>query len=520
MRRNLLARVILVLVVLGTAIILGWPPNKIPLGLDLAGGMHLVFQVQTDDAVEIYVDQTIGRLKELLARKKITVNSITKKQLGRFSLAQFPAEDEGKLRDLLDEYLRDWDYGVSAGAVNLTLKHAAERNIRTETVDQALTTINNRVDLFGVSEPTIQRQGGAEGDRIVVELPGITNPDRAMNLIRTTALLEWKLVHAGPAAEEAALLQSTGGAVPEDMEVIKGDPKKSEGGFYLVSRVATITGQDLSSVHLDRDEMDNPAVGFELKPEGSARFARLTGENIGKPVAIILDGKVQSAPTIQDRIADRGIIRGRFTIEEVRDLIVTLKSGALPASIKILENRTIGPSLGADSIRRGLIAILASLLITLVFMVFYYRGAGVNALVALTFNLVILIGTLGALVAMKIPVSLTLPGIAGIILTIGMSVDANVLIFERIREEMKSGRSVLSSIGFGFSRALSAIIDSNVTTVIAAFFLIQWGTGPIKGFAVTLIIGVCASMFTAVFVSRLIFDLVIPRNRKVEKLSI
>jgi preprotein translocase subunit SecD len=520
MRRNLLARIILVLVVLGTAIILGWPPGKIPLGLDLAGGMHLVFQVQTDDAVEIYVDQTIGRLKELLSRKKITVNSLAKKELGRIALAQFPAEDEGKLRELLDEYLRDWDYSVSAGAVNLTLQHAAERTIRTETVDQALTTINNRVDLFGVSEPTIQRQGGAEGDRIVVELPGVTNPDRAMNLIRTTALLEWKLVHAGPAAEEAALLQSSGGSVPEDMEVLKGDPKKTEGGFYLVSRVATITGQDLSSVHLDRDEMDNPAVGFELKPEGSTRFARLTGENIGKPVAIILDGKVQSAPTIQDRIADRGIIRGRFTIEEVRDLIVTLKSGALPASIKILENRTIGPSLGADSIRRGLIAILASLLITLVFMVVYYRGAGVNALVALTFNLVILVGTLGALVVMKIPVSLTLPGIAGIILTIGMSVDANVLIFERIREELKSGRSVPSSIGFGFSRALSAIIDSNVTTVIAAFFLIQWGTGPIKGFAVTLIIGVCASMFTAVFVSRLIFDLVIPRHRKTEKLSI
>ncbi|MBM3296726.1 MAG: protein translocase subunit SecD, partial [Candidatus Aminicenantes bacterium] len=473
MRRNLLAKVILVLVVLGAAVILGWPPRKIPLGLDLAGGMHLLFQVQTDDAVEIYVDQTIGRLKELVARKKLTVGSITKGELGRFALAQFPADDEGKVRDLLDEYLRDWDYSVTAGAFRLTLKHAAERSIRTETVDQALATINNRVDLFGVSEPTIQRQGGAEGDRIVVELPGISNPDRAMNLIRTTALLEWKLVHAGPAPEEAALLQSFGGAVPEDMEVIKGDPKKTEGGYYLVSRVATITGQDLSSVNLDRDEMDNPAVGFELKPEGSARFARLTGENIGKPVAIILDGKVQSAPTIQDRISDRGIIRGRFSIEEVRDLIVTLKSGALPASIKILENRTIGPSLGADSIRRGLLAIVASFFITLVFMVFYYRGAGINAVVALLFNLVILIGTLGALVVMKIPVALTLPGIAGIILTIGMSVDANVLIFERIREEIRSGRSVLSAIGFGFSRALSAIIDSNVTTVIAAFFLIQ-----------------------------------------------
>ncbi|MBN2199595.1 MAG: protein translocase subunit SecD [Candidatus Aminicenantes bacterium] len=520
MRKNLLAKVILVLVVMGTAFILGWPPKKIPLGLDLAGGMHLVFQVQTDDAIEIYVDQTIGRLKELLARKKITVRSFTKKQLGRFALTEFSPDDEGKIRDLLDEYLRDWDYGLTAGAVNLTLKHAAERTIRTETVDQALATINNRVDLFGVSEPTIQRQGGTEGDRIVVELPGISNPERAMNLIRTTALLEWKLVHAGPAAEESALLQNFGSRIPEDMEIVKGDPKKTEGGFYLVSRIATITGQDLSSVHLDRDEMDNPAVGFELKPDGAARFGRLTGENIGKPVAIILDGKVQSAPTIQDRISDRGIIRGRFSIEEVRDLIVTLKSGALPASIKILENRTIGPSLGADSIRRGLIAILASFLITLVFMVFYYRGAGINALVALLFNLVIIVGTLGALVIMKIPVSLTLPGIAGIILTIGMSVDANVLIFERIREELKSGRSVPSSIGFGFSRALSAIIDSNVTTVIAAFFLIQWGTGPIKGFAVTLIIGVLASLFTAVFVSRLIFDLVVPRHRKTEKLSI
>ncbi|HEX9902586.1 MAG TPA: protein translocase subunit SecD [Acidobacteriota bacterium] len=522
MKRNLLARSILVLVVLGVALILSYPPKKIPLGLDLQGGMHLVFQVATDDAINVYTDQSIGRLKQLLTSKKIKVRAVSKAGLDQIKIQDYSPEDEGKINKLLADYMKDWDSSVAGTSATARLKAEAIRSIRAETVDQALETIRNRVDQFGVSEPTIQRQGGTEGQQIVVELPGISNPDRAMTLIKTTALLEWKLVQAGPAADEATLLKDTGGKVPEDMQVLSGDTKRTEGGYYLVSQVAGITGQDLSAVNLDRDERDNPAVGFELKPDGSKRFAQLTGENVGRQVAIILDNKVQSSPVVQSQIVDRGIISGGirgFTVEEVRDLIIILKSGALPASIKIIENRTIGPSMGADSIQRGLVAIIGSLIITLIFLVFYYRGAGLNALAALILNMLILIGTLGGLVMMKIPVSLTLPGIAGIILSIGMAVDANVLIFERIREELRSGRSVLTSISFGFKRALSAIVDSNLTTIIAAFFLLG-GTGAIKGYAVTLIIGIMASMFTAVFVSHLIFDLTIPRRRKVEKMSI
>ncbi len=522
MKKNLLARSILVLVILGLALILSYPPKKIPLGLDLQGGMHLVFQVATDDAINVYTDQSIGRLKQLLSNKKITVKSLTKAGLGHIKIQDYSPDDEGKINSLLGEYLKDWDTSVTSTSATATLKPEAVRTIRTDTVDLALETIRNRVDQFGVSEPTIQRQGGLEGQQIVVELPGISNPERAMTLIKTTALLEWKLVQAPPAADEATLLKNFGGQVPEDMEVLRGDGKRTEGGYYLVSRVAGITGQDLSSVHLDKDERDNPAVGFELKPDGSRRFAQLTGENVGRQVAIILDKKVQSSPVVQNQIVDRGIISGGlrgFGLEEVRDLIIILKSGALPASIKIIENRTIGPSLGADSIHRGLLAIIGSLIITMIFLVVYYKGAGINALAALLLNMLILIGTLGALVMLKIPVALTLPGIAGIILSFGMSVDANVLIFERIREELRAGRSVLSSISFGFTRALSAIVDSNVTTIIAAFFLLG-GTGAVKGYAVTLIIGITASMFTAVFVSHLIFDLTIPRRRKVEKLSI
>jgi len=522
MKRNLLARSILVLVVLGVALILSYPPKKIPLGLDLQGGMHLVFQVSTNDALNVYADQTIGRLKQLMTSKKITVKSIIKSRIDQVKIQDYSPEAEGQVDKVLGEYMKDWDASVTSTSATLTLKAEAARNIRKETVDQALETIRNRVDQFGVSEPTIQRQGGEQGEQLVVELPGVRNPERAMTLIKTTALLEWKLVQAGPKADEATLLKDFGGQVPEDLEILRGDSKRTEGGYYLVSRVAGITGQDLSSVHLDRDERDNPAVGFELKPDGSRRFAQLTRENIGRQVAIILDRKVQSSPVVQSEIVDRGIISGGyrgFDLEEVRDLIIILKSGALPASIQIIENRTIGPSLGADSIQRGLIAIIGSLIITMIFLVFYYRGAGLNALAALVINMLILIGTLGGLVMMKIPVALTLPGIAGIILSIGMSVDANVLIFERIREELRSGRSVLTSISFGFKRALSAIVDSNLTTIIAAFFLLG-GTGAVKGYAVTLIIGILASMFTAVFVSHLIFDLTIPRRRKIEKLSI
>jgi preprotein translocase subunit SecD len=305
--------------------------------------------------------------------------------------------------------------------------------------------------------------------------------------------------------------------VPEDAEVIKGDSKRTEGGYYLVERVAVVTGRDLRMIRRTTDEWNSPAVSFSLNPEGGRRFETVTRENIGGQIAIVLDNKIISSPRVETEIpaASGGIIRGRFTQEEAEDLVVVLRAGALPAGISYLEERTIGPSLGADSIRKGLLSCIVALLLVMAFMVIYYRLAGVNAISALILNMVLLAGALSYFKA-----TLTLPGIAGIILTIGMAVDANVLIFERIREELLAGKSIMSSIATGFSRAFSAILDSNLTTIISAIFLFQFGTGPVKGYAITLIIGIAASMFTAVFVSRLIFELTTAKKKRTDKMSI
>jgi preprotein translocase subunit SecD len=321
------------------------------------------------------------------------------------------------------------------------------------------------------------------------------------------------MVKAGPAADEATLLKEFGDKVPEDMEVVKGDPKRRAEGFYLVNKVAAVTGKDLSLVRRSQDEYGGPAVSFQLKPDGATRFEQVTGANINKPLAIILDKKVQSAPNINAQISDSGIIQGHFTIQEADDLVLILRSGSLPAGIKTLENRTIGPSLGADSVKAGLLAGLIAVLSVMTFMIVYYKFSGLNAIAAMILNIVILFGALAYFQA-----TLTLPGIAGIILGLGMAVDANVLIFERMREEMALGKSVMNSISLGFSRAFSAIFDSNLTTIISAVFLFQFGTGPIKGYAVTLIVSLCANLFTAVFVSHWIFDATHTKNTK--KLSI
>jgi preprotein translocase subunit SecD len=394
----------------------------------------------------------------------------------------------------------------------LTLKPLVAQFLRDQAVSQALETIRNRIDQLGVSEPLLQRQGS---DRIIVELPGVDDPDRIKNLIKVTAMLEWKLVKAGPTAEEATLLQPTNGQIPDDAEVVRGDPKRGQGGYYLVNKVSVVTGKDLRTVRRTQDEWNNPAVSFTLNSDGGARFEQATGENIGKMIAIILDGKVQSAPVVEDRIsrAQGGIIRGRFSEQEAEDLVIILKAGALPAGIKYLEERTIGPALGADSVRQGLLAGIVAILAVMAFMIVYYRMSGINAVFVLVLNVVLLFGALAYFKA-----TLTLPGIAGIILGIGMAVDANVLVFERIKEEAAVGKGVLSSIQLGFSRAFTAIFDSNLTTIISAVFLFQFGTGPIKGYAVTLIISLLANVFTAVFVSHLIFDVAVKKTAK--KLSI
>ena len=515
MKKGLQWKALLTFAVIALAIFLAYPPGeKIKPGLDLKGGIHLVLQVVTEDAITIETDQEIARLQDQLKKKNVAFKAMVKGAAGKFTIQEFGADQEASIKSVLDENFQEWDYSFIGGTVSLSLKDNVARYLKDQSVNQALETIRNRVDQFGVSEPMIQRQGMA-GDRILVELPGIEDTERAKNLIKTTAILEWKLVRAGPAPDEQSLLSAFGGTVPEDAQVVKGDPNRGEAGFFLLDRIAAVTGKDIRTVRRTVDEWNTPAVSFSLNSEGGRRFEKVTGDNIGKQIAIILDNKVISAPRVEDKIpaTSGGIIRGRYSLEEAEDLVVVLRAGALPAGIRYLEERTIGPSLGADSVRQGLIAGIVAILSVMAFMLIFYRLSGVNAVVALILNVVILFGALAYFRA-----ALTLPGIAGIILSIGMSVDANVLIFERIKEEKALGKSVLNSIATGFSRAFTAIFDSNLTTIISALFLFQFGTGPIKGYATTLTIGLLANLFTAVFVSRLIFDLVVPKTAK--KLSI
>lgn len=518
MKKNLQWKIILVIAVIALSVFLAYPPGtKIQYGLDLQGGMHLVLQVVTDDAINTETDQEIMRLQERMKKDDISYSSITKSddRIGRFTLQGFDVTKEREVRDLLDEYFKEWDNSVTGSNATLTMEASAVTYFRDQAVRQSIETIRNRVDELGLSEIPIQRQGGPTGERIIVELPGVEDPDRVKNILKTTAKLEWRLVHGGPASDQETLLLEYGGEVPLEMEILPGDPRRNLGGYYLVSRVSTVSGKDLRDARRSSDEWNNPAVSFRLSPEAGRRFYKFTSDNLQKPLCVILDKKIINVATIEDRISDTGIIRGFSDPNIVDDLTIALRAGALPATIKYLEERTIGPSLGKDSIRKGLTSIIIALILIFVFMVFYYRLAGVNAVSALILNILILAGALAYFKA-----HLTLPGIAGIILTIGMAVDANVLVFERIREELTQGKSVISAISSGFSRAFKTILDANVTTIIAAIFLFQFGTGPIRGFAITLIIGISASMFTAVFVSRLIFDVSLSKRKQKAKLSI
>ena len=518
MKKNLQWKIILVLAVIALSIFLAYPPGKkIQYGLDLQGGMHLVLQVVTDDALNTETDQEIIRLQEQMKKNDISYDSITKSEerIGRITLRGFDATKEREVRDLLDEYFKEWNSSVTGTNATLTMEASAETYFRDQAVRQSIETIRNRVDELGLSEIPIQRQGGVTGERIIVELPGVEDPDRVKNILKTTAQLEWRLVYGGPSPDQETLLVEHGGELPLEMEILPGDARRNLNGYYLVSRVSTVSGKDLRDARRSYDEWNNPAVSFRLSPEAGRRFYKFTSDNLQKPLCVILDKKIINVATIEDRINDTGIIRGFSDPTIVDDLTISLRAGALPATIKYLEERTIGPSLGKDSIRKGLTSITIAIILILAFMVFYYKLAGVNAVSALVLNILILAGCLAYFKA-----HLTLPGIAGIILTIGMAVDANVLVFERIREELTQGKSVLSAISSGFSRAFKTILDANVTTIIAAIFLFQFGTGPIRGFAITLIIGIAASMFTAVFVSRLIFDISLSKKKTRAKLSI
>jgi preprotein translocase subunit SecD len=391
--------------------------------------------------------------------------------------------------------------------------------LRDEAVRQALQTIERRVNEFGVAEPIVAPYG-TSGDEIIVQLPGVSDVARAKELIRSTALLELKLVEDGPAPSRESLLQSRNGIVPPDMEIVSGaDDSRVTGQaggtvYYLVRKTAAVTGRDLRTARPSLDENNQPAVSFSLNQEGARKFGRVTGENIGRQLAIILDGRVQSAPRIESRITDDGRIHGSFTQEEASDLSLKLRSGALPASLSYLEERTVGPTLGADSIRAGVLASVVGLGLVVAFMLFYYRGSGINAIVALVFNLIILLGLMAYFGA-----TMTLPGIAGFVLTMGIGVDSNVLIFERIKEEIEAGRGVRAAIDAGFSRVFLTLLDTHITALISAAFLFQFGTGPIRGFATTLTIGLLSNLFTSTFVSKTLYEMVLA-NRPATKLSI
>lgn len=515
MKKSIGWKVGLIALVIVISVVLFYPPkDKITLGLDLKGGMHLILEVQTDEAIRVQTDQSVAQLKNMFTEDSITFEKVVRKGDTGIQVAGILFEDESKIKDILDDSFRDWKYAIAGGTIDMSLRPNIEMRMREQSVNQALETIRNRVDEFGVSEPVIQKEG-LSGDRLLVQLPGVPDPGRAKSLIKSTAMLEWKQVEAGPFNTEEAALAQYGGKLPEDLLILKTNPRRMEKGFYVMKAASIVTGKDLKNARRSQDQYGAPAIGFTLGSQGARKFEKFTSANIGKRLSTVLDGRVELVATIQDSIFDSGIITGRYSVEEVDDMVLVLRSGALPAPMKYLEDRVIGPSLGADSIRKGIVAAMIGLLLVMAFMIVYYKAAGVNSVLALFLNILIL---MGALAYFKF--SLTLPGIAGIILTIGMAVDANVLIFERIKEDLRAGKSPKSAIDSGFKKAFVTIFDANLTTIIAAIFLFQFGTGPIKGFSVTLIIGIIASMFTAVFVSRVIFDLVYGSRKKLTKISI
>jgi preprotein translocase subunit SecD len=518
--KNLRWRVLTTLVVVGLAVWAFYPPaQKIKLGLDLQGGVHLVLRVQTDDALRLDTETTMEQLREAAETKGVSSATFTATSPTQFKVEGVPQPQDAAFREAATEVQASFDResGVN-GSYTFEMKPNIAVTLRESAVAQAVQTIDRRVNELGVAEPVIARTG-SNNDQIIVELPGVKEVARAKEIIRSTALLELKLVEDGPASTKEALLQSRNNVMPSNMEVVPGASDASAGGraetvFYLVRKTAVVTGRDLRNAKPSLDEMNRPAVSFTLNNDGARKFGKATGDNVGRRLAIILDGRIQSAPVIESRITDQGRISGTFTQQEVQDLSLVLNSGALPASMTFMEENTVGPSLGADSIRSGIIASLVGLVLIVLFMLVYYRLSGINAVVALVFNLVILLGLMSYIGA-----TMTLPGIAGFVLTMGIGVDSNVLIFERIKEELAAQRGVRQALDAGFSRVFLTLLDTHIASLISAAFLFQFGTGPIRGFATTLSIGLVSNLFTSTFVSKTIFELVLA-GRRVQKLSI
>jgi preprotein translocase subunit SecD len=540
MNKNLTPKIILIIAVLLVFLfgIFGIPKSftpagllaalqdRIHLGLDLKGGTHLILQVQVNDAVNAETDRAVERLKDDLKSRNVSYGEITKPNPQQnpelISIKGVPPESSNELRTLVADRLPD--YELASGPENswtVQLKPAAVKDMKNKAVGQAIETIRNRIDQLGVSEPVIQEHG--LGDyQILVQLPGVDDPARVKEIMQSTAMLEIRQSLGGPFSSEQEAMQANGGVLPDNAVLLKGRNLGANQGsdnsgdqWWLISRSSAVSGSDLRGAEATRDENGRPDVKFDLTGEGGRRFAAFTGAHVGDKLAVVLDNKVMEVATIQEQIHDQGRISGGFTEQATRDLALTLRSGALPAGIKYLEERTVGPSLGADSIRAGVRAAVVGMVAVMVFMLFYYHAAGINADLGLILNLVILLGFLGFSSA-----TLTLPGIAGVILTIGMGVDSNVLIFERIREELRHGKTPPSAVEQGFAHAWVTIIDTHVTTIVSAVILFLFGTGPVRGFAVTLSFGLLANLFTSVFVSRVIFDSILNRHQRGEALSI
>ena len=511
MKKNLRWKALLILAVIAGCTWAFYPPEeKIKLGLDLKGGIHLIMKVNTEDALVAVTRDVADAMSEILDEESISFTDIQEVEPGKLSAEGVDPTADTEFRRIVEQNFPAWDV-VSSGGGNwrLEMRSADIGILQEETVTQAIETIRRRVDALGVAEPVIAPHGD-RGSQILVQLPGFDDVARAKEVIKSTAKLELRIVQSAGLTREQ--LSETPGT-----EILPGEA--DDGGnnvYYLLDRIPVITGRDLKNASPGVDpQTAQPDINFTLKPEAAAKFRDETQANLGRQLAIVLDGFVISAPTIQGVIYDRGQITGNFTSESAYDLALKLRSGALPASLEYQEERTVGPSLGADSIRSGITASIFGLASVVLFILLYYRLSGVNAVVALILNLLILVGALAYFAA-----TLTLPGIAGVILTIGMGVDANVLIFERIKEEMRAGKTPRTAISAGFGKAFWTIFDANITSLVAAAILFQFGTGPIQGFAVTLSIGLISNMFTAIFVSRFIFDLVLGGRRQVEALSI
>ncbi len=503
--------------------------KRIRLGLDLKGGSHLVLQVQVQDAVRAHADQAMDRLRTEFSKQNITVASVDRNNPQKIeetdtiqiNVKGLPPERSSDFKGIIDDRFQEWTYQpVDASTWRVVLRPAFLAQMKRDTVAQTIQTLSNRISGLGLAEESIQQRGRADAEyEIQVQLPGVDDPARVREILQTTALLEIREEKAGPYPSVEGALAAHGGVLPENSEVLRyleRGASQPEERWYIVSRSSVITGRDLRNARESQSSTSRGwATEFSLSVEAGQRFGRFTEANVGNNLAIVLDRKIRSVAVIKSRIEDQGSIDNLRNQQEASDLALVLRAGSLPASVLPMEERTVGASLGADSIRQGIISGIAGLAAVVVFMLVYYRRAGINAVLALVLNVIILMAALGYFGA-----TLTLPGIAGVILTIGMAVDSNVLIFERIREELRGGKTVVAAVDAGFNKAFLTIIDTHVTTIVSCAFLFMFGTGPVRGFAVTLVIGLLANLFTAVFVSRVIFDWELSGRQQVTELSI